>query len=45
MAADPTAKFEHIWHALMRALGTDHRKLYQRNKLYQSHLRPVRKNR
>ncbi len=30
----PTAKFEHIWHALMRVLGIDHRKQYQVGKLY-----------
>jgi len=30
---DPVAKFEHIWGALMRVLGTDHRKQYQANKL------------
>jgi hypothetical protein len=31
--ADPVAKFEHIWGALMRVLGSDHRKQYQANKL------------
>jgi hypothetical protein len=32
LAAD-TSKFEHIWSALMRVLGTDHRHHYQANKI------------
>jgi hypothetical protein len=28
----PTAKFEHIWHALMTVLGKNHHGLWQRNK-------------
>lgn len=32
MAAD-TSKFEHIWSALMRVLGKDHRNRYQANKI------------
>lgn len=33
MAVNPIAKFEHVWHALMRVMGIGHRDLYRRNKL------------
>ena len=32
MAADPTARFGHIWHAIMRVLGRDHRVQFNTNK-------------
>jgi hypothetical protein len=32
VAVDPTAKFEHVWHALMRVIGQSHRSLWLRNK-------------
>jgi len=31
--AAPLTKFEHIWGAIMRVLGHDHRNQYQANKL------------
>lgn len=31
--AATNSKFEHIWSALMRVLGTDHRHAFQRNKI------------
>ena len=32
---DPTARFQHIWHALMRVLGETHRVLRNRNRSIQ----------